>query len=282
LWLAAVIAGRLALQGALLAGTRAAGIRLGGTLNATSLLLSDGATLVATLMATLLLSRMERRRWEEYGIPMRRPFSAQMWGGFVFGFAAVALLIGMIAALGGYSMGSQALHGTDLARYALLWLAASLTIGFAEELFFRAYPQFTLATWIGYWPAAVVISTLFGALHFFTKPNERWPDWACTSAIAMLFCLMLRRNGNLKFAIGMHAGFDFAAIFFFSGQNGGQYAVGRLFNATFHGPDWLTGGRLGPEASYLVFPVIALMFVVFDRMYPRAKFMTGDSSPMSH
>jgi hypothetical protein len=34
--------------------------------------------------------------------------------------------------------------------------------------------------------------------------------------------------------------------------------------------DWLTGGELGPEASLLVFPVIAMMFVAFHRLYPAA------------
>jgi len=36
---------------------------------------------------------------------------------------------------------------------------------------------------------------------------------------------------------------------------------------SFQGPDWLTGGPLGPEASLLIFPVIALMFLVFERIY---------------
>jgi len=33
----------------------------------------------------------------------------------------------------------------------------------------------------------------------------------------------------------------------------------------------LTGGSVGPEGSVLVFVVIALMWVVFDRVYPATK-----------
>jgi hypothetical protein len=40
-----------------------------------------------------------------------------------------------------------------------------------------------------------------------------------------------------------------------------------LLTATFHGADWLTGGKLGPEASLLVFPVIAAMFFAFHILY---------------
>jgi len=149
----------------------------------------------------------------------------------------------------------------------VLWLLASLAIGFAEEYFFRGYPQFILTQGMGFWPAAFLISFLFGALHYFTKPFERWPDWASTGLIALLLCLTLRRTGDLRFAIGFHAAFDFAAIFVYSGPNGGQLAPDRLLTATFHGADWLTGGKLGPEASHLVFPVIAAMFLAVHFLY---------------
>ena len=176
-------------------------------------------------------------------------------------------MILLIYFAGGYSFGSLALHGKALARATGLWILVSLFIGFAEEFFFRGYPQFTLATGIGFWPAATLISLLFGAAHYFTKPYERWTDWASTGLLALLMCLTLRRTGILRFAIGLHAAFDFAAIFVYSGPNGGEFARGRLLNASFQGPDWLTGVRLGPEARLLVFPEIALMFLVFERNY---------------
>lgn len=279
LWIVMTLALRFALQVPLVAILRATRDPLpGDTLRAVGFIFADGTALIATLLSTWIMARVEGRKFRDYGIPCRDAFDRQFWGGCLFGFLAVALLIGLIAALGGYSLGTLALHGAELATFTVLWFLASLAIGFAEEFFFRAYPQVTLATGIGFWPAAVVISVAFGALHYFTKPFERWPDWACTSLIALLLCLMLRRTGSLKFAIGMHAGFDFAAIFVFSGPNGGKVAFGRLFNASFHGPYWLTGGPLGPEASLLVFPVIALMFVAFHLLYPQARFMVDPSA----
>ncbi len=122
---------------------------------------------------------------------------------------------------GGYSPGSLALHGATLVRATLLWLLASLAIGFAEEYVFRGYPQFILTQGMGFWPAAFLISLLFGALHYFTKPYERWPDWASTGLLALLICLTLRRTGDLRFAIGFHAAFDFGAISFTPDQTAG-------------------------------------------------------------
>jgi membrane protease YdiL (CAAX protease family) len=239
--------------------------------NPTVLIAQDGTVLIAVLAATWIMARLEGGRLREYGIPGRDSFSRPFWAGGIFGFAAVSLLIGLITLAGGYSLGTLNLHGAALVRAALLWMIASLAIGFAEEIVFRAYPQFTLASGMGFWPAACLISFAFGALHYFTKPYERWTDWASVSLIALFICLTLRRTGDLRFAIGFHAAFDFAAIYFCSGPNGGRVASGRLFQATFHGSDAITGGLLGPEASLLVFPVIALMFFVFDRLYRRKK-----------
>lgn len=235
--------------------------------NARVLIAQDATSLLAVVLATLIMARMERRRLRDYGIPGRNSFSRPFWIGGIWGFAAVSLLIGFIALAGGYSIGQLNLHSVALVRAALWWTAASLAIGFAEEFVFRAYPQFTLASGMGFWPAAWLISLGFGALHYFTKPDERWTDWASVSLIALFLCLTLRRTGDLRFAIGFHAAFDFAAIYFYSGPNGGNVAADRLFTASFHGSQAITGGPLGPEASLMVFPVIALMFVVFDRLY---------------
>lgn len=182
------------------------------------------------------------------------------------------MLIGLIALFGGYSFGSLALHGRDLSTYAALWGVASLSIGFAEEFLFRGYPQSVLSMGMGFWPAAFFISVVFGAAHYFLKPHERWPDWASTALFAVFLCLTLSRTGDLRFAIGFHAAFDFAGIFVYSCPDAGELAQGRLRTATFHGPQWLTGGPLGPKASLFVFPVIAVMFIVFHRMHPQAVF----------
>ena len=241
-------------------------------LDALDLSIADAVALVATVLATLVMARLEKRSFADYGLPVRRAFSGMFWCGGVFGFAAFSLLIGLIALRGGYSPGNLALGGNDLLRSTLVWAAAAIFIGFAEEYLFRGYLQFTLGDAIGFWPAALLISLAFGALHYFTKPHERWTDWASTSLLALLVCLMLRRTGDLRFAIGFHAAFDYAAIFVYSGPNGGEFAPDRLLQASFHGPDWLTGGPLGPEASLFVFPIIALSFVVVSLLFPETRF----------
>ena len=228
--------------------------------------------LIQALMATWIMSRIERRRLADYGIPVRNIFGRDFWAGGAWGLLSTALLVGLIAAFGGYRITGLAIHGEELWRFAALWALANLLIGFSEEIQFRAYLLTTLADGIGFWVAAFLLSIGFGALHYFLKPHERWEDFASTGLLGLFLCLTLRRTGALAFAIGFHAAFDFGNLFIWSGQNAGEFAVGHLLETRWVGPEWLTGGLLGPEASRMVFVVIALLFVLFDRGYRRARF----------
>lgn len=230
--------------------------------------------LVQVLVATWIMARLERRQFADYGIPVRNAFGRNFWVGIVWGLASTTLLVALIAAFGGYRILALAIHGRMLWYFLGLWILANLLIGFSEELQFRAYLLTTFADGIGFWPASILLSTGFGALHYFAKPHERWEDFAATGLLGLFMCLTLRRTGSLAFAIGWHAAFDFANLFLWSGQNAGQYAVGHLLETRWQGSQWVTGGLLGPEASWMVFVVTALLFGMFDRLYPEKKFPT--------
>lgn len=222
---------------------------------------------VALLILTLIMARIEHRTLHNYFIPTRDFFGRQFWQGLLWGFLAVSLLLGLIAAFHGYRITGLAIRGSSLARSAPLWFVGTLAAGAAEEIYYRSYMLRTLADGISFWPAAIVLSIYFGADHYFYKPYERWEDFACTGLMGLFACFTVRRTGSLRFAIGLHGAFNWGALFFYSGRNGGEFGVGHLFQASWTGPDWLTGGMLGPEASRLVFIVIALLFMIFPLVY---------------
>jgi uncharacterized protein len=241
-------------------------------LDPVGLIYDELQTLIIVLIATWIMARIERRKFTDYGIPLRNAFGQDFWVGVAYGVASTSLIVGLIAAFGGYRILGLAIRGGALWHFTLLWLVANLLIGFAEELEFRGYLLTTLADGIGFWPAALLLSIGFGAMHYFLKPHERWEDFAATGLLGLFTCLTLRRTGTLAFAIGFHAAFDFANLFVWSGQNGGDYAVGHLLDTRWQGAHWLTGGALGPEASWFTLAVTLLMFSVFDRCYREKKF----------
>jgi len=173
----------------------------------------------------------------------------------------------MLRASGVFYFGGTALHGARVLKFAGFWAVMFTVVGLFEEFVTRGYSQFALAQGIGFWPAAVLLSVGFGALHL-TNKGEAWIGALGAAAIALFFCLTLRRTGNLWFAVGMHASWDWGETFLYSVPNSGMTARGHLMNPSFHGSRWLTGGSVGPEGSVLLFVLIGVMWVLFDRLYP--------------
>ncbi len=159
-----------------------------------------------------------------------------------------------------------------LAVSAFAWLVANIMVGVAEEFFFRSY--FLQALWrsIGFWPAAIVIALLFAADHYFYKAGENVWDVITLVSLSLWLCYSVLRTGTLWFAVGFHIAFDYVQLFVIGTPNGSRIPVGRLLDATFQGPAWLTGGVLGTEASVLIYPLIALLWLyVWWRFRPPAR-----------
>lgn len=231
------------------------------------ILFGESLDLVSALLAAWVMSRVEGCRLGEYGLPGRAAFGKLFWLGAFFGLVEISAVLGVIAALGGYRFGEVAIHGSDLWRWAILWAVVFLAVGFYEEFAFRGYIQFTLAQGVGFWPAAIVLSLIFGVMHA-TNPGESWVGLAGVVVSGLFWCLTLQRTGSLWFAVGMHASFDFAETFLYSVPDSGMIFPGHLSNATLRGPAWLTGGTAGPEASVLDFVVLGIFFLVFPRLFP--------------
>lgn len=225
----------------------------------------------SVLIATALMARAEHRTFGDYGLPAREAFGVWFWKGVLWGLGSLSALLGLIYLWHGFDFGAVALHGEELAGYAVLWAIGFLLVGFFEESLTRAYAQFTLADGIGFWPAALILSTIFGATHISNR-GETWVGAFAAMLIGLFFCLTLRRTGSLWFAIGFHFGWDYAESFIYAVPDSGVTITGHLLNSSFHGPNWLTGGTVGPEASTFVFLILAALFVIFSRTYGKVRF----------
>jgi membrane protease YdiL (CAAX protease family) len=235
-----------------------------------SQLLDKFADLLAAIIPALVLVRIERRPWRSYGLPLKQTFRRPYWTGALWGFTALTLLVAALHVFHGYDLGHVILHGARLEKFAIYWAAMFLLVGLFEEFLFRGYTQFTLARGIGFWPAALIGSCAFAAVHSF-NPGETPPGLAGVFAIGLFFCLTLRRTGSLWFAVGFHAAWDWGETFFYSVPDSGLLAPGHLLSSKLHGPEWLTGGSAGPEASVFCFAVIAVTSIAFARTHPAAR-----------
>ena len=232
-----------------------------------NLLISEASSLAGAFAAAAAMSHLEGRSFADYGLPLRGAFGKLFWPGAFFGLVEITAVIGAISMLGSYHFGTLAIHGTGILRWATFWGVFFILVGLYEEFAFRGYVQFTLAQAVRFWPAAIVLSVAFGLVHI-ANFGESKLGIAGVMLTGLFWCFTLRRTGNLWFAVGMHASFDFGETFLYSVPDSGTVFPGHLSNATLAGPVWLTGGSTGPEASVGDFMVLLLFFYVFHRLYP--------------
>jgi len=185
-----------------------------GVFSIGNLFLAEVIGFASAFGAAVLMSLIEHRPIGLYGLPVRGAFGKLFWLGSFFGLLEVSLLIGCIAALGGYRFGSLELHGTALLQWAALWGICFVFVALFEEFLFRGYSLFTLNSGIGFWPAAVLLSLLFAAVHL-QNSGEGLIGVAGVFVVGMLWCFTVRRTGSLWFAVGMHAAYDFGETFLY-------------------------------------------------------------------
>ncbi len=231
-------------------------------------LLDECALLIAALLPSLVLARIEHRPWQAYGFALRNAFGKLFWIGTAWGIAALSLLMCTLSGIHAFAFGHVVLRGLRIERFALFWALMFVVVALFEEFFFRGYAQFTLARGVRFWPAAIALSCCFGILHLGNE-GEQWRGAVAAACIGLFLCLTLRRTGNLWFAVGFHAAWDWGESFLYSVPDSGMKSPGHLLSSSLHGPAWLSGGSVGPEGSVVCFLVIAVTWAVFAWRYPR-------------
>lgn len=164
-------------------------------------------------------------------------------------FSAVVAVIGL--------SGGATING--IAGYDGLIKAAavSLVAAVGEEIAFRGGVYRLLEEGFGSLIAIAISGAMFGLLHV-ANPGA---TTASTLAIALEAGILLAAayvlTRSLWLPIGLHFGWNFTEGGIFGAAVSGGKSHG-LVATTFAGPDWLTGGAFGPEASL---PAVALCVI---------------------
>lgn len=228
-----------------------------------------GILLTYVLVVVLIIGAFEGRSLADYGLPLRKIFGKEFRVGSLFGFGVLSANIALMVFGHAYSFGSIALPALQIVKFGVLWALADLLVALSEEFVFRGYLQSTLTRALGFWPASVLTSVLFGLAHLDIH-GEPWTAIVNIALLSLLLCMALRRTGSLWFAIGSHAAFDWGLGFFYSCDR--TSAHGYLFNATIHGSKWLTGSSAGPEGNILNVFLAAAAILLLSKIYPEVRY----------
>jgi membrane protease YdiL (CAAX protease family) len=217
-----------------------------------------------------IMAKIEKQPFGGYGLPPRRAFSFDALVGILWGFGSLSLVMLGLYATRCYRIEGFALHGGDIPKFGASWLAAFVVLALFEEFSLRGYPQRTLASGIGFWPAATLLSLLFVAGHL-TNPGETAMGLTGVFMVGMFYSFVLLLTGDLWCAVAMHASWDWGLSYFYSVADSAMPAAGHLFDARLEGPAWLSGGTAGPEGSVVCAVVQLLSFPAFF-FYARRRF----------
>jgi membrane protease YdiL (CAAX protease family) len=234
-----------------------------GELAPSFLLIRDAVFFAVTLAATAVMGWIEGKSVWSYGLQGPRVV-AKLAAGWVGGLVCLSLLVVALDAGGYLAFDGRALHGLSVLKYGLVWLLAFFLVGMAEESLFRGYVQATLARGMGFWPAAVVVSLLFGAAHL-GNGGESVGGIIGVIAAGLIFCLLLWVSGSLWLGIGFHTAWDWAQSYLYGTPDSGLMMRGHLFMTHAVGDSRFSGGSAGPEGSILGAPVLicGLLAMVF-------------------
>jgi len=220
------------------------------------------------LFLAWVMSRIERRKVGVYGLPLQRSaLSAFVRGYFLWGFLPLAFLLVVLRVTRAFYFGNVTALNARILGWGLLWFVVFLLVGLFEEYMLRGYFLYTLAEGIGFWPAAIIQAILFAGIHI-GNGGETKIGIVAAGFFALFAAATLWRTGNLWLAVGAHAGWDWGQSYFFGVNDSGFQAPGHLLNPhVSQGPDWLTGGTVGPEGSAVTLILWALMTILFVAFY---------------
>ncbi|GAA0889872.1 CPBP family intramembrane glutamic endopeptidase [Rhodanobacter soli] len=206
---------------------------------------------VPALLAYLLLVRfVERRAVTELAPRKLLPDGAL---GTLAGLLLFSAIVGVL-----YLLGSYHVTGTNPdAPWVPALLMVGLGAGIGEEIICRGVLFRIVEEGLGSWWALVISALFFGAAHIANPGATLWSSAAIAIEAGLLFGMIYHLTRSLPLCMGLHAAWNFAQGTIYGIPVSGTPADGWLVS-TRSGPDWLSGGVFGAEASVVALGLCSL------------------------
>jgi membrane protease YdiL (CAAX protease family) len=194
--------------------------------------------------------------------------------GLGLGALLFSATIGLLAAFGVYQI-----TGNNGWQTMLAILPACILSGVLEEVLIRGIVFRTLEKSLGSWIAVGISAVVFGVLHLFNPGATLLNGAAISIEAGVLLAAAFMLTRRLWLCIGIHIAWNFTQGGIFSVAVSGGESKG-LLQSRMVGPDWLTGGTFGAEASVVALAVclatgIALLVLAVRKGNVIPPFWTG-------
>jgi len=197
---------------------------------------------------------VERRPVSELALPMMgRELGLGMLGGVVL--YSVCVLILML-------LGVYRIEGVNPLALMLPSVAMALSSGIFEELLHRGTIFRNVEELLGSWIALMVSALFFGLRHLSNADGNMVGALAITIEAGLLLAALYLLTRRLWLSIGFHMAWNFTQSGVFSGSVSGAFEQPGLLKAVIEGPELLTGGKFGMEASIVALLVCTTTGIV--------------------
>ena len=171
--------------------------------------------------------------------------------GLLLGVLYFGAVAGLMALAGSFSITAARFNLIpQLSAFLLFYVVAVF-----EEIIFRGV-VFRLIDDRWNTAAALIVSALlFGGMHYWNPGASLWSSCAIAIEAGLLLGAAYKRNGTLWLPIGIHWAWNYVQGNVLGFAVSGVQVHEKIFSPIITGPDWITGGVFGAEASV---PAIAI------------------------
>jgi membrane protease YdiL (CAAX protease family) len=195
----------------------------------------------AVVAYTVLVKAVERRPMSELAA---RDIPTLGLAGLLLGALLISAVVGVLWLAGSYHV-----TGSDPSvNWLPVVLVTGVGAGISEEIITRGVLFRAIEEGLGTWWALAISALFFGAAHIFNPGATLWSSLAIAIEAGVLLALLYHVTRSLWPCIGLHAAWNVMQGTVFGIPVSGTDTHGLLIsNRT--GPDWLSGGVFGAEAS---------------------------------
>ena len=181
-------------------------------------------------------------------------FFKELFGGFLFGFLAISIVIFILYVLGYYQA-----FGISTAHYPLKFFTFLIVAAIVEDLFHRGLIVRVCEQWLGT-NITLVIAMLVELQHI-TNPNNNLFSFLLYVIWGFTMAMMFIYTKRIWLPFFFHLGWNFSQPFYGSNLSGIN-DMGSIIQSAFSGPELLTGGVFGIETSIITLSFLLIIGVV--------------------
>ena len=174
-----------------------------------------------------------KRTWKDLGL------------GLLLGVLYFGAVVGLMALAGCYSITEAHFHWfAQLTSFLFFFLVATF-----EEIIFRGVLFRMIDDRWNTAVALIVSALVFGAMHLPNQGATLWSAFAIAVEAGLLLGAAYKFSGTLWLPIGIHGAWNYTQGNILGFAVSGNPVADKVFSPVITGPDWITGGVFGAEAS---------------------------------